>query len=177
MSTVWKSGGEAAPVFRRGDIIVREDWTYPEGALVVERTDPDGCLLAHPLGGGPQIRIPSDELARFAVATELEKTPLFHRATFAIEGADETFRGWSDGTLWNGWERPKFEYAESVRVVATVGRGGRYYADDDSFVTCLADGEEEIWPAETITLPDGGTIKVYPVGAGSWIWEELEEAQ
>jgi hypothetical protein len=33
------------------------------------------------------------------------------------------------------------------------------------------DGEEEVWGAEPITITDGSCIKVYPVGAGAWIWE------
>jgi len=30
----------------------------------------------------------------------------------------------------------------------------------------------EAWPAERITISDGSQVKVYSLGAGSWIWEE-----
>lgn len=161
--------------FRKGDIIVRADAAYPEGALIVDGFDGDQGLLSHPMGGGLQLIIPPSEIARFMIPDELEKTPVFRRAHFSIEGAEVQFEGWSDGRLWNGWAKPRFEYVQAERVVAAFDpNNGRYDATDDSFVTATADCEQESWPGETIALPDGGTAKVYPVGAGSWIWDEEE---
>ena len=48
----------------------------------------------------------------------------------------------------------------------------RFDEKADAFVTVNQDGEEEVWPAEQITISDGSRIKVYRLGAGSWIWEE-----
>ena len=45
--------------FHQGDIIVRDDTTYPEGALIVDGFDKEGNLLAHPMGGGLQFIIPA----------------------------------------------------------------------------------------------------------------------
>ena len=36
----------------------------------------------------------------------------------------------------------------------------------------VSNGEEETWPGEQISITDSSQVKVYPLGAGSWIWEE-----
>ena len=98
---------------------------------------------------------------------------MFRRASFAIEGIKEEFTGWCDGRHWNGWAMPRFEFPQAEKVVAAFDpKSGRYNAAADAFITMTADGEEETWTGETIALPDGGSVKVYAVGAGSWIWEE-----
>lgn len=142
---------------------------------MVDEFDALGGLLAHPLGGGMQRSIPADQLTRFEIVNELEKTPVFHRAVFEMDATKEKFEGWSDGRLWNGWAKPKFEFAEAMKIVATSKARGRYDAATDDFTTVISNGEEEVWPAEMISLPDGGTVKVYPIGAGSWIWEEVAD--
>lgn len=164
-----------AMTFRRGEIIVRNDSTYPQGALVVDGYDDAGNLLSHPMGGGPQFLISQSDVARFVVADSWERTPIFRRARFSIEGVGEEFVGWSHGHMWNGWATPRFELAEAEKVVHALDpNSGRYNAAADSFVTTTGDSDEEVWPGETIALPDGGMAKVYPVGAGSWIWDETK---
>ena len=43
----------------------------------------------------------------------------------------------------------------------------------DTFITVRQNGQEETWPAESITITDGSRIKVYPLGAGAWMWKIL----
>lgn len=162
--------------FDNGEIIIRDDLAYPDGALIVDGFDASGSLLAHPMGGGLQLTIPSSDIPRFTVVTELERTPIFHRGRFEIEGVDEGFAGWSDGRAWNGWAMPYFEFDEAENVIAAVSPdSARYHEDLDAFVAKNQDDEDETWASETIALPDGGQVKVYPIGAGSWIWDEAEE--
>jgi hypothetical protein len=59
--------------FSKGEIICREDLAYPEGALVCDRYDCAGRLLAHPLGGGFQLTVPAQDEPRFRVAAEGDK--------------------------------------------------------------------------------------------------------
>lgn len=158
--------------FQAGEIIVREDATYPEGALIVDGLDGEGNLLAHPLGGGLQRVISAAELKRFSIASDLERTQVFWHTWFSLEGIAERFAGWSDGEHWNGWAKPRFEFAEAKRVVAAFDpESGRYDEEADAFVTGTAEDREEVWPAAIIHLPDGGTAKVYPIGASSWTWD------
>ena len=50
--------------FNKGDIVVRTDATFPEGAMVVDGYDETGRLLAHTVGGGLQYTIGSHEGVR-----------------------------------------------------------------------------------------------------------------
>jgi hypothetical protein len=68
---------------------------------------------------------------------------------------------------------PRFERAEAERLLALLGdKRARFDAGRDAVVTVGQDGEEEVWGVQVITVTDGSRIKVYPVGAGAWIWEE-----
>jgi hypothetical protein len=108
--------------FQPHQIIVRDDLVYPDGALVVVGYDGDGTLLVHPPGGGVQYRIPSSELSRFGVVSEEEKVRIFTKATFSIEGLDDqSFGGWSDGSRWNGWEKPLFEFKDALSALNALG--------------------------------------------------------
>ena len=159
--------------FQKNEIIVRDDGKYPHGALVVDGYDASGALLAHPLGGGFQLIIPIPDHERFSRVGGAERTPIFTRAKFSIDGMEGTFAGWTDGRNWNGWDMPRFESPEAQRLVASLGTDvGKYDPTADAFITEMEAGEPETWPTEIIHLPDGGTVKVYPIGAGSWIWEE-----
>ncbi len=159
--------------FREGQIIIRNDMTYPHGALVVSGMDDSGNLRAYPEGGGPEVVVPRSELARFTVVGEDEAVPIFRRARFAVETCDTEFDGWSDGTAWNGWARPMFDFQTAQKVLAALAPGWRYEVKADAFITLGDDGEES-WPATQVELPDGGAAKLYPIGAGSWIWDEVE---
>ena len=161
--------------FGKNEIIVRDDGKYPEGALVVDGYDAQGNLLAHPLGGGLQLSVPPSDHSRFEIVPDEERTPIFTRGRFSLEGLDGTFTGWTDGTNWNGWAMPRFELAEAQLLIAALGKdAGEYDLAGDAFITRMDPSEPETWPSEIIHLPDGGTVKVYAIGAGSWIWEEAD---
>jgi len=159
--------------FNKGEIIRREDLAYPEGALVCAGYDDAGRLLAHPLGGGFQLAVPAQDEPRFRVVAEGEKgAALFRRGRFTLADSEASFEGWSNGELWNGWEMPRFELAVCREILKSLGDDqARFDQVADACVT-VSNEEEETWPAEQITITDGSRIKVYPLGAGSWIWEE-----
>src|SRR5262249_26839777 len=97
---------------------------------------------------------------------------LFQKKRFALADNEAAFEGWSDGQLWNGWEKPRFEFAVCREILRWMGdERARFEDAADAFVT-VADEEQERWSAEEITISDGSRMKVYPLGAGSWIWEE-----
>ena len=146
--------------FSKGEIICRKDLAYPEGALVCDGYDDAGRLLAHPLGGGFQLTVPAQDEPRFRVLAEEEKTAAL-------------FDGWSSGQLWNGGQMPRFEAAVCREILKFHGdERARFDGKADAFMTLSQDSEEEMWPAEQITISDGSRIKVYGLGAGSWTWEE-----
>ena len=69
---------------------------------------------------------------------------------------------------------PYFEHSEAQRVIeAVTDPKGKYDAVRDCFVSTNSDEEEEIWPAELIATRGGQRVKVYGIGAGAWIWDEV----
>jgi len=65
---------------------------------------------------------------------------------------------------------PRFEFAVCEEILSLFGHEqARFDGNTDSFVT-VSNRKEERWPAEEITITDGSRIKVYAIGAGSWIY-------
>ena len=160
--------------FKKGDRILSSDGRYPEDALVVVCHDTNGDVTAFPLGGGVERQIDGARSQRFTVVTDGETTPIYREAQFCIEDST-TFPGWTDGTLWNGWAKPLFTRDTAFQVVQALAPDVVYNPGIDAFVAApLTPGDDpETWDGGDIDLPDGGTVRVYPVGAGSWIWDEL----
>jgi len=160
--------------FAKDDVIVREDLTYPEGGLVVDGHTEEGYVLAHPLGGGLQLILAPEEANRFEPVEAAERIPVFSPGAFCLEGIDGDFSGWSDGTSWNGWEKPCFSREVAERVLQSSGYDWSYDAASDEFVvySLVEDGPER-FTSEFVKLGDGGTVKAYFVGAGSWIWDRV----
>jgi len=162
--------------FTKGDTIVPAEAIYPSGAMTVDGYEPDGTLLAHPLGGGLQYRLKPGAERKFRVVPRTEAaSPPWRRCKFTIEGVDAEFQGWTNGRLWNGWAMPYFEQSEAEKVIEMLtDPRGKYDAGRDCFVSTNSDGEEDIWPAEPISVLGGQRLKVYGIGAGAWIWDEVD---
>jgi|ERR1044071_1407282 hypothetical protein len=163
--------------FSKGDILIPKGKQFPDCAIVVDGYDERGRLLMHPMGGGLQACLDAVSARVFRAVDEGERAgALFRRGRFALADSEEAFDGWTDGRCWNGWEMPRFEKSEADRLVRSLGNErARFDAVRDAFVTLAQDGEEEVWVGEQIIITDGSAMKVYPVGAGSWIWDEVEE--
>ena len=159
--------------FSKGEVICRQDLGYPDGALVCDGYDEAGRLLAHPLGGGFQLTVPAQDEPRFRLVADVERgAALFRRGRFTLADGETAFDGWANGELWNGWAMPRFEFAVCREILKSLGdEQARFDGKADAFIT-VSNGEQEAWPAEQITISDGSQVKVYPLGAGSWIWEE-----
>ena len=185
--------------FCAGDILVPKAEEFPKHAIVVDGYDDKGRLRFHPLGGEGQARLDKFDASMFRLVEEWERAAtLFRRAQFRLAKAGEVFTGWTNGETWNGWAMPRFEFVEAERFLkwqsgqntpggrsdailamrpdlpapapAAAGKEG-FDAARDAFVTMAQDGEEELWPAEFVTVTDGTRMKVYALGAGAWIWE------
>jgi len=160
--------------FEKNQVIVRDDGKFPSDALVVVGYEMDGSLLAHPLGGGLQFQIPADEVVRFSAVSEGEKTAIFSKGLFMLEGIEEKFEGWSDGTLWNGFEKPHFSKHTAVLVLTATGYKWKFEEAQNCFLVFGEDEDEPtVYAVGLISLPDGGTEKVYAIGAGDWIWDKV----
>ncbi|HWV98501.1 MAG TPA: hypothetical protein VNZ64_02295 [Candidatus Acidoferrum sp.] len=162
--------------YSKGDILVPKGKQFPDCAIVVDGYDDAGRLVMHPLGGGIEQHLTAVSASLFRLVDEGERAgALFRRGRFALAESEEAFEGWADGRTWNGWQMPRFERDEAERLVRWVGgERSRFDAARDAFVTISQSGEEEIWAGEGVAVSDGSAMKVYPVGAGAWMWDEVE---
>jgi hypothetical protein len=166
------------PMFTQGEIIVRDDLKYPEGAVVVDGLDTRGRLLVHPLGGGLQFALPLREIGRFQSVEPAEQIPVFSAGTFYLEGIEGEFEGWSDGSSWNGWEKPCFTREVAERILEASGYRWSHDAATDEFTVVTSEEDEpELFSGQAIELGDGGSVTAYFIGAGSWIWDNTEPSQ
>ena len=104
---------------------------------------------------------------------------MFHRGCFVIEDWFGPFKGWTTGQQWNGCECPYFEFETALRMVdawnkITCGEESYqacYDAEHDAF--CFCDGGLEEWDCFRAQMIEsaGQTIKVYPIGAFCWVWD------
>lgn len=106
---------------------------------------------------------------------------IFERAEFQLDSIpDASFVGYSDGSDWNGFECPYFEYDTAREVLRRSEINGfewSYDASDDTFIVSnnlTPDDEPERFDGMTIEA-EGLHIKVYPIGAYSWIWGVPED--
>ncbi len=96
-------------------------------------------------------------------------------AAFALESlGNQLFEGYAEGELWNGWERPlfPFESAQQIAEAANEFQTAFYDALADEFIFETEDGETERFGA--VEVEQIG--KLYPIGAGLWIWERATNA-
>lgn len=101
-------------------------------------------------------------------------------AKFQIDGMDQLkFEGYTLGETWKGWARPYFTY-EQAHTVAKVFNEQTVYessytpsANTFVFKNKIHVDENYSFTSETLIL-GGVETKVYPIGAGSWVWTECE---
>lgn len=175
--------------FKKGDVIVPGDKLKPSlwrhWALDVESVDSDGTIHAAPSGGG-FVKIFSPERVLFhgfvVVPKKMMDEQVFYQARFTMdafeeEGVHEVFMAWTDGSSWNGWGVPLFEFDEAMRLIE-VERGlpgvkSAYYDEARrAFIVEFTNSDfgEEVFGEERIVV-DGREISVWGIGAMSWTWD------
>ena len=112
-----------------------------------------------------------------AIDAEAEGGGMNMRKTrFVIDTNEKTYEGYTDGTLWNGWECPWFtkEVAdEMIRDFIKEGGKAKYDLETDSY-TFLGEnwGDEDVFDGSDVETEDG-ILHLYPIGAWCWIWDEV----
>ncbi len=104
----------------------------------------------------------------------------FRKAQFGMDAIEGIYEGYTNGDTWNGWACPSFEYSEAERVLNASRINGFLWSYDnakDKFIVWNKTehpdkNAPEVFEAKEIDV-EGHLIRVYPVGAYAWIWEEL----
>jgi hypothetical protein len=95
-------------------------------------------------------------------------------ANFRIDFLEgNTFPGFTMGETWNGFAKPYFTFTQAQALAAAwSSTGTKAFYDDqqDAFVFEMsgAPDDMDVYTAEEI---NGQTL--YPIGGGSWIWEQV----
>lgn len=172
--------------FNVGDIIVPKDGKYPGDAMEVVDFG-TGTLQASPIGGGFGVVLTDASMAhyQFRVVPEAERSVPWQNGWFHLEESPY-WPGFTKGYKWNGWATPMFEKAEGLKIMeylkghsndvaeyreATDSFFIKFRGNDDDDPGCEAKGQD-------ITLHDGRTVHVYPIGDGfTWMERKAEECE
>jgi len=100
------------------------------------------------------------------------------KTLFKLESlGTELFDGFTKNEEWNGWSCPYFTFEQAQKVLKSFNQlaavlsdtpGAYYDPDSDAFVFNVG-GEKEAFAS---VIEDGQ--KYFPIGAFSWIWDEVE---
>lgn len=134
----------------------------------VPASPPDGMVHFSRQGGGFVMQLTAaDFAAKFTRADLPTYSAIEVDADWLPDGM--TLPAYSNGMRWNGWAMPYFERDTATRLLA-IAEDLTYDEAADHFVMKGQDGDEADVFAATMIEVDGKTIKVYPVGLGSWTW-------
>lgn len=99
---------------------------------------------------------------------------------FGIDVNNEYYEGYSDPSFrWNGWACPYFEknVADYIAKKVSVNEDYCLYYDEEQDKYLLYESEDgklvetDYFEKRIINTPEG-IKEVYPIGAGSWIWDD-----
>ena len=145
-----------------------------EGFLVEIARQQGGRIFYFPQGGGFERSLPEIEFhEKFSPSAPLAYYPGFVGADWL--DASARIPAWLNGLRWNGWAQPCFE-RNAADVVAKDIPDMKFDPARNAYVLpadpeCGRD-EEEVFGA--MSLPTfKGLITVWPIGAGSWCWDEV----
>ncbi len=82
------------------------------------------------------------------------------------------FDGYTRGEDWNGFACPYFTFEQANQIVAITNENGikaQYIEAEDAFMFVIEQETEMFYPARD------EIIKLYPIGAFCWIWNQETE--
>lgn len=100
------------------------------------------------------------------------------KTRFVIDTNEQTYEGYTDGRLWNGWECPWFTKEVADEMMRDLNKEGvetEYHHKTDSYIIKSEDWDEpDVFDGRDIITEDG-PMHLYPIGAACWIWDEVVE--
>lgn len=98
-------------------------------------------------------------------------------ARFSVDNGP-AYAGFTDGSTWNGWACPYFpkDVAEAIaEFQVSGGYAARYVPATDGFCFTFESGTECFGGVSKYTSPHRTPRRLYPIGLGSWCWDQIEE--
>lgn len=101
------------------------------------------------------------------------------KTKFVICDNKKNYEGYTDGTLWNGWECPWFTKEVTEEIMKDLNKEGvetEYNKDTDSYIVECEGSDPDIFDGADIKTEDG-IQHLYPIGAWCWIWDEIQSEE
>lgn len=143
----------------------------PESDRLIEIIKLENSTVHFSLQGGGFVKT-MDETEFFRKFSKAELPP-FLPATFSCDGFDIEVEGYTNQQRWNGWAMPYFPLASGQALMKELA-DLRFDEVQDAFVYSPEGSDVETFPS-TIIRVLGRDLKVYPIGAGSWCWDHVEQ--
>ena len=102
------------------------------------------------------------------------------KTRFVICDNEKSYEGYTDGTLWNGWECPWFtkEVAdEMIKDFIKEGGEAEYDLETDSYIFQAEEWDQADTFDGADVVTEDGIQHLYPIGAWCWIWDEVREEE
>jgi hypothetical protein len=140
----------------------------------------DGRAIFFPQGGGFGHSVPAADWHEFFVPAP---APVFAPGRVTGDWLDDgsgtviAFPAYLNGERWNGWAMPYFTKETALDMLTASGNTFRFDDARDAFIISepeAYDGEDYVIEAEQIDV-NGERVKVYAVGAGCWVWDEVTD--
>lgn len=95
------------------------------------------------------------------------------KSKFQIEDGP-IFEGYTKGDHWNGWECPYFDYDVAKKILSSDIYCPDYFFDPirKTFLAMDVNGDFEAFEGDVYEVADCGSMVLYPIGTGSWIWSK-----
>ena len=98
------------------------------------------------------------------------------KTKFTICDDERIYEGYTDGTLWNGWECPWFTKEVTEQIMRDLNKDGvktEYDEERDSYIVEIEGCDEpDVFDGADVSVEDGFQ-RLYPIGAWCWIWDEV----
>lgn len=102
-------------------------------------------------------------------------------SAFEIGEIEAIYKGYAEGTHWNGWACPwfTFDVAKEIMNEYNISCDGDcmiYNSREDMFAIVQANGDIEKYEGKDFIV-NGKNLHLYPVGNSSWVWDDIAENQ
>lgn len=103
------------------------------------------------------------------------------KSAFEIGETEAIYKGYAEGTYWNGWAKPwfTFDVAKEIMLGYNADCDGEYMvysSREDAFVVVHDINTIDEYKGKDFTI-NGETLHLYPIGNCCWVWDDIADCQ